>query len=153
MSSTSNTPGDAQAPEVSSTPRWVALLFVVAFALVGYLLYAGYTERQTFRQNLDAADNKTQALAAEIDKANSRIADLKGQLDVTSQKLGLTQDELALITDTTQATVSRWENGKLSPSLVEMQLILDAAEKAGKSFDKRLFFEDIPDTEKSGAAA
>ena len=27
-------------------------------------------------------------------RQNSRIADLKGQLDVTSQKLGLTQDEL-----------------------------------------------------------
>ena len=30
-----------------------------------------------------------------MDKTNARIADLKGQLDVTSQKLGLTQDELA----------------------------------------------------------
>ena len=35
------------------------------------------------------------ALVAEIDKTNARIAELKGQLDVTSQKLGLTQDELA----------------------------------------------------------
>jgi len=34
-------------------------------------------------------------LAGELDKTNSRIADLKGQLEVTSQKLGLTQDELA----------------------------------------------------------
>jgi chromosome segregation ATPase len=67
----------------------------VAFALVAYLLYAGYTEREAAKKGLDAADKKTQALAAELDKTNTRIADLKGQLDVTSQKLGLTQDELA----------------------------------------------------------
>ena len=79
----------------SSLPRWVTLLFVVAFALVAYLLYAGYSDRQAARKGMDDAERKTQALATELDKTNSRIADLKGQLDVTSQKLGLTQDELA----------------------------------------------------------
>src|SRR5262249_10618865 len=34
-------------------------------------------------------------LTAQMDQANSRLADVKGQLDVTSQKLGLTQAELA----------------------------------------------------------
>src|SRR4029077_9034884 len=38
---------------------------------------------------------KSMTLVAEIDKTNTRVADLKGKLDVTSQKLGLTQDELA----------------------------------------------------------
>ena len=71
------------------------LLFVVAFAFSGYLLYASYSDRQVTAKNLSDANSKTQALAAELDKTNSRIADLKGQLDVTSQKLGLTQDELA----------------------------------------------------------
>jgi hypothetical protein len=96
MSLTSNTPDDT--PPVSeggSLPRWVAVLFVAAFALVGYLLYATYMQRQTLAKNQQDADKKTQALAAEVDKTNARIADLKGQLDVTSQKLGLTQDELA----------------------------------------------------------
>lgn len=97
MSLTPTPPGDAPvvASEGASVPRWVTLLFVVAFALTGYLLYASYSERQSLRQSLDAADKKTQALAAQVDKTNARIADLKGQLDVTSQKLGLTQDELA----------------------------------------------------------
>lgn len=96
MSSTPNLPGD-ETPviESGSLPRWVSLLFAVAFALVAYLLYAGYTERQVAKKGLDDADKKTQALAQELDKTNTRIADLKGQLDVTSQKLGLTQDELA----------------------------------------------------------
>src|ERR1700685_1962945 len=95
MSSNPNTPVEVTHVTESGLPRWVTLLFVVAFALVGYLLYAGYSARQSFHKGLDDADRKFQALAAEVDKTNSRVADLKGQLDVTSQKLGLTQDELA----------------------------------------------------------
>jgi cell division protein FtsB len=97
MSSTPNLPGEDVPTVVESgaLPRWVSLLFAVAFALVAYLLYAGYTEREAAKKGLQDADKKTQALAAELDKTNTRIADLKGQLDVTSQKLGLTQDELA----------------------------------------------------------
>ena len=94
MSSSSNNP-DPAIVESSALPRWVILLFVVAFAFSGYLLYANYSDRQVTAKNLGDANSKTQALAAELDKTNSRIADLKGQLDVTSQKLGLTQDELA----------------------------------------------------------
>ncbi|MGB0034281.1 MAG: hypothetical protein WBP79_02260 [Candidatus Acidiferrales bacterium] len=95
MSSSENPPGGAQITELGSMPRWVVILFVVAFVLVSYLLYASFAERASLRQGLSDADKKTQALALEMDKANSRLADLKGQLDVTSQKLGLTQDELA----------------------------------------------------------
>jgi cell division protein FtsB len=96
MSSTSNTPSDPNAyVESSSLPRWVLVLFVIAFAVSGYLFYADYQDRQLVAKNALDADAKTQALAAEVDKTNARIADLKGQLDVTSQKLGLTEDELA----------------------------------------------------------
>ena len=34
-------------------------------------------------------------MSAQIDQTNSRVADLKGQLEVTTQKLGFTQAELA----------------------------------------------------------
>jgi len=95
MSSSSGLPSETPIVEASVLPRWVTILFVVAFALVGYLLYATYAERQDLRKAQDDATKKTQAMAAELDKTNSRIADLKGQLDVTSQKLGLTEDELA----------------------------------------------------------
>ncbi|HUO34372.1 MAG TPA: hypothetical protein VMU43_05240 [Candidatus Acidoferrum sp.] len=95
MSSSPNLPADHEAPEIASTPRWVVLLFVVAFALVAYLLYASYSDRQAFRKSLDDGAKREQALGMELDKTNARLADLKGQLDVTSQKLGLTEDELA----------------------------------------------------------
>jgi hypothetical protein len=95
MSSTPNTPADDQLVEAAALPRWVMVLFVLAFALVGYLLYGNYEQRQALQKSQDDAAQKAQATAAELDKTNSRIADIKGQLDVMSQKLGLTEDELA----------------------------------------------------------
>jgi uncharacterized protein YunC (DUF1805 family) len=95
MGSASNMSGDTTVVETSSLPRWVILLFIIAFGIVAYLLYASYSQRQSLAAAQAEATKKDQALAEEIDKANSRIADLKGQLDVTSQKLGLTEDELA----------------------------------------------------------
>lgn len=95
MSSTPNSPHEAPVAEASALPRWVTILFVVAFALVAFLLYTTYAQRQSLRKSQDEANKKTQALAAELDKTNGRLADMAGQLDVTSQKLGLTEDELA----------------------------------------------------------
>lgn len=92
MSSTPNMSHDA---ETASLPRWVIVLFVLAFALVAYLLYANYAQRQSLRQAQDDAKARTQALATELDKTNARVADLKGQMGVSAQKLGLTEDELA----------------------------------------------------------
>jgi hypothetical protein len=95
LTPSSNIPSEPQIVETSALPRWVIVLFVIAFALVGYLFYTNYNDRQAARATEDAANKQSQALVAEIDKTNARIAELKGQLDVTSQKLGLTQDELA----------------------------------------------------------
>ncbi|HWF37835.1 MAG TPA: hypothetical protein VG322_04905 [Candidatus Acidoferrales bacterium] len=88
-------PSEPQVVETSPLPRWVLLLFVVAFALVGYLFYQNYNDRQAARAALDAADKKGQAVDQEFGKTNARIADLQAKLEVTTQKLGLTQDELA----------------------------------------------------------
>ena len=90
-------PEEPNQPVIEQTglPRWVAVLFVVAFLLVGYLLYANFSDRAAFNRSMDGADKKTQALASELDKTNARLADFKGELDVTTQKLNLSQDELA----------------------------------------------------------
>ena len=89
MSLTSNTPDDTPPViEGASLPRWVTVLFVAAFALVGYFCTPPTPQRQALAKSAQEANRKTQALAAEVDKTNARIADLKGQLDVTSQKLG-----------------------------------------------------------------
>jgi len=64
MSSTPNTPGETTTTYVetaaSSLPRWVTLLFVVAFALVAYLLYAGYADRQAARKGMEQGLQKVE---------------------------------------------------------------------------------------------
>ncbi len=96
MSISPNVPEPNEAPlyEAASTPRWIIVVFVAAFALIGYLLYAGSDTRTRLEADLKQANSKTDVLAAQIDQVNSRVADLKGQLEVTTQKLGFTQAEL-----------------------------------------------------------
>lgn len=102
MSITPNVPqpdapqtGDTPVYKTASTPRWVPILIVVLFLGLAGLAYAGYKTRAQLQTNLAAANDHAALLAKELDQTNNRVADLRGQLDVTSQKLGLTQDELA----------------------------------------------------------
>ena len=53
-----DTPNETQVVEAGTLPRWVTVLFVVAFALVAYLLYGSYASgkpctrvRMTRRKN------------------------------------------------------------------------------------------------------
>ncbi|HXP79291.1 MAG TPA: hypothetical protein VN976_05250, partial [Verrucomicrobiae bacterium] len=81
--------------EAAPTPRWIIVVFVLAFGFLGYLLYAGNAEKSKLETDLAQANSKTAILSVQIDQTNSRVADLKGQLEVTTQKLGFTQAELA----------------------------------------------------------
>jgi len=74
MSISPNVPSPQESYHYDSvgTPRWIPVLFAVLIAGLAVWGYAGHSEQ-----------------------ANSRIADLKGQVDVTSQKVGMTQAELA----------------------------------------------------------
>jgi hypothetical protein len=78
-----------------ASPRWIPILFVVVFIFLGYLVYSNYSERQMLEKNFDASAQRVQALSTALDKTNSQLADVKGEVSVTTQKLGLTQDELA----------------------------------------------------------
>ena len=79
----------------TGTPRWIAVLFIVLFlALVG-LAYAGYSIQSRLDTNLSKAQDQNKLLTAELDQANARLADLKGHIDVTEQKMHMTQAELA----------------------------------------------------------
>jgi chromosome segregation ATPase len=81
--------------EVASTPRWIIVVFVLAFAGMGYLVYAGYSAKSKLETDLAKANSKQEILSAQIDQTNSRVADLMAQMDKTTQKLGFTQAELA----------------------------------------------------------
>ena len=91
-------PNEPNPYEAASTPRWIIVVFVAAFAIIGYLLYAGNdlkTKLATEENGLAQANSKQSILSAQIDQTNSVVADLRGKLEVTTQKLGFTQAELA----------------------------------------------------------
>src|SRR5271154_2597768 len=81
--------------EPSGTPRWIILVLVVLVAGVGYLIYAENATRKSLEAGVSSANQRADLLAHKIEQSDAHIADLKGQLDVTSQKLGLTEAELA----------------------------------------------------------
>jgi len=95
-------PGETFRVEPSGTPRWIILVLVILVAGIGYLIYAQSASRKTLEAAVASANQRADLLAGKIEQADSRIADLKGQMDVTSQKLGLTEAELARARDIAQ---------------------------------------------------
>jgi predicted nucleic acid-binding Zn-ribbon protein len=77
------------------TPRWITALFVILVVGLAALAYAGHSIQTRLEQELSKADEQNRILTAQLEQANTRIADLKGQVEVTAQKVGMTQAELA----------------------------------------------------------
>ncbi len=77
------------------TPRWIPVLFAVLFIALGVITYAGHSVQTRLEQELSKADEQNKILTAQLEQANARLADIKGQVEVTSQKVGMTQAELA----------------------------------------------------------
>lgn len=88
-------PQESYQYESAGTPRWIAVLFGLLIAGVGLVAYAGHSVQGRLEQELSKNEEQNKILSAQLEQANTRIADLKGQLDVTSQKVGMTQAELA----------------------------------------------------------
>src|SRR5579884_3230930 len=81
--------------ESTGTPRWITVLFVVLFVVVGALGFFGYSQVSHLSQDLSKAQEQNKVLSAQLEQANSRLADLKGVVDVTQQKVGMTAAEVA----------------------------------------------------------
>src|SRR5215831_18375571 len=77
------------------TPRWIIILFAVLVVALGALAYAGHSAQSRLEQDVSKAQDQNKILTAQLEQANTRLADLKGQMDVTTQKIGMTQAELA----------------------------------------------------------
>lgn len=78
----------------ASAPRWVAIALILLFAGLGLSLYLGHAAKQDFLGELAKSSQRADSLEKHIEKAAERIAGLQGELKVTSEKLGLTQEEL-----------------------------------------------------------
>ena len=88
-------PEESYRYESSGTPRWITILFIILFVIVAGLGVFGYSTVSRMSQDLSRQQEQNKVLSAELEQANSRLADLKGHLDVTEQKIGMTQTEIA----------------------------------------------------------
>ena len=71
------------------------MLFGIVIAAMAVLGYAGYSTESRLNQELSEQEKQNKILTAQLDQANSRIADLKSKMEITTQRVGLTQSELA----------------------------------------------------------
>src|SRR5215467_13055652 len=88
-------PQDSYHYETTGTPRWIAVLFGVLFVALAAMGFFGYTSQARLSKQLSDAEEQNKSLAAQLAQANSSLADLKGHIEVTEQKVGVTQSELA----------------------------------------------------------
>src|SRR5260370_1390355 len=84
-------PQESYQYESTGTPRWIAVLFGVVIAALPGLGYAGYSTQSRLSQDLAKQQDQNKILTAQLDQANSRIAVLKSKMEVTTQRVGLTQ--------------------------------------------------------------
>jgi hypothetical protein len=89
------TPQESYHYESAGTPRWIAVLFGVLIVAVLVLGYAGHSAQTQLQTDLAKAQEQNRILSAQLEQANARLADLKGNIEVTQQKVGMTQAELA----------------------------------------------------------
>lgn len=126
--------GDSLEYEKAALPRWVPLVIVVLFLALAGAVYAGYSWRSQIESEVAAAtskaDNRADLLSKEMQQADERMAQLRAQLDVTSQKLGLTQDELARARTLAQQIQKQQEEGnaQLAAQIGQVQQVEKASE-------------------------
>ena len=79
----------------TGTPRWIAVLFGVLFVALAAMAFFGYTSQARLSQELTKSEDASRQLLQRLDQANASLADLKGHIEVTEEKLGMTKAELS----------------------------------------------------------
>ncbi len=117
------TPQESYGYESTGTPRWIAVLFGVVIAALAVLGFLGYTTETRMSADLAKQQDQNKILTAQLDQANSRIADLKGQMEVTTQRMGLTQSEIARAKSRSETILKEQQasDQKLSAQLKESE--------------------------------
>ena len=125
------TPQESYGYESTGTPRWISVLFGVVIAALAVLGFVGYSTETRMSADLAKQQDQNKILTAQLDQANSRIADLKGQMEVTTQRMGLTQSELAKAKSRAEAIRQEQQTSdqKLSAQLGQVQK--ESEEKIG----------------------
>src|SRR5271169_7124078 len=117
--------------ESSGTPRWIAVLFGLLFAGVAVVGYMGHQTETKLESDLSKQEDQNKVISAQLEQANSRLADLKGHLDVTEQKIGMTRAEVAQANSRAEAIRKEQQSStaKLNTELTQVQK--DSEEKIG----------------------
>ncbi len=133
MSISPNIPGpdESYGYESAGTPRWISVLFGVVIAALAVLGVVGYTTQSRLSQDLADQQKQNKVLTAELDQANARLAELKGHVEVTEQKVGMTQAEISKAQSRAESIrkEQKASDDKLSAQLGEVQKASD--EKIG----------------------
>jgi predicted nucleic acid-binding Zn-ribbon protein len=142
------TPQESYTYETNTgTPRWIAALFGVLIVAVAGLAYAGHSAQSQLQTDLSKAQDQNKLLSAQLDQANSRLAELKGNIEVTQQKIGITAAELAKARSRAEAIRNEQlaSDQKLATQLTAVQT--ESNEKIGAvSTDLGGAKKDIADT-------
>ena len=83
MSISPNVPSPQESYHYDSgagTPRWITILFAVLIAAMGALAYAGHSVQSRLEQEVSKAEDQNKILTAQLEQANTRLADLKGHV-------------------------------------------------------------------------
>ena len=88
-------PQPAAPPPVQPMSKLLIGVLALLVILAGVNLYLALSQRSQFGKALAMDANHLTVLTQRMDQSDDRYAQLKGQFDVTSQKLGMTQAELA----------------------------------------------------------
>jgi chromosome segregation ATPase len=91
----------------------VAGLLILLLILAGVNLYLALSQRSQFGKALENDSAQLNVLTRRMDTSDDRYAQLKGQFDVTSEKLGMTQQELARARQLT-ATIQKQQRAAVS---------------------------------------
>lgn len=89
-----------QGPPPGLTPssgpgKWLVVMVFVLLALALVNLYLIFNARQHFNDTASKQSDELNLLTRRLDSSDERYAQLKGQFQVTTEKLGLTQKELS----------------------------------------------------------
>src|SRR5215831_16356275 len=98
MSISPNVPSPQESYHYDSgggAPRWISIVLGNLVAALAGLAFAGYSSQTRLEQGISKIQDQNKILTAQLEQTNNRVAELKGQMDVTSQKIGMTQAELA----------------------------------------------------------
>ncbi len=116
-------PEESYRYESTGTPRWIAVLFVVLIAALAVFGYFGYSTESKLSQDLSKQQDQNKILTAQLDQANTRIADLKSKVEITVQRVGLTQSELAQAKSRAEAIRKEQQASdlKLTTQLIQAQ--------------------------------